>query len=365
MKSPQTYSYWESTEWLSSPDLLIVGGGIVGATTALFYKDKFPDPSVLLVDKGEMPEGASTRNAGFACIGSVSEHLADMETADEEIVYGRIKRRWNGLNLLKETMVEESIGYEHTGGYEIFTEDDIFEQCRDRIPEINRQLQERIGLGEVYKATEFEGYPAIFNRLEGAINTGKMMKQLHYRIARAGVEVRWKSKVTAVDSGSITFENGREMTPGKIVIATNGFSKHLADLPIKPARGYVFVTTPIEDLKWKGTFHYNEGYTYFRNVGERLLIGGARNVAMDEEETDTFGVNPSIKNYLTRFVDETLQLPEGWTVDQEWSGIMGMTENKEPIVSEISPNTYAAAGLSGMGVAIGMQVAKEVLGMLS
>jgi hypothetical protein len=44
---------------------------------------------------------------------------------------------------------------------------------------------------------------------------------------------------------------------------------------------------------------------------------------------------------------------------------MGMTENKEPIVSEISHNTYAAAGLSGMGVAIGMQVAKEVLGILS
>ena len=133
MKSPQTYSYWESTEWLRSPDLLIVGGGIVGATTALFYKDKFPDHSVLLVDKGEMPEGASTRNAGFACIGSVSEHLADMNTADEEIVYGRIKCRWRGLNLLKETMGEDSIGYEHTGGYEIFTDDTLYEQCSDRV----------------------------------------------------------------------------------------------------------------------------------------------------------------------------------------------------------------------------------------
>jgi glycine/D-amino acid oxidase-like deaminating enzyme len=38
-----------------------------------------------------------------------------------------------------------------------------------------------------------------------------------------------------------------------------------------------------------------------------------------------------------------------------------MTETKEPIIKEIKPTVYAAAGLSGMGIAIGMQVAKEVV----
>ncbi|WP_340106069.1 NAD(P)/FAD-dependent oxidoreductase [Rhodohalobacter sp. 8-1] len=361
MNSPQTHSYWETTEWLQPPDLLIVGGGIVGASTALFYKEKYPDCSVVIVDRGMMPEGASTRNAGFACIGSISEHLADMKTAGEDVVFGRIKRRWNGLNLLKETMGQESIGYEHTGGYEIFTDEKIFEECRERIPEINRQLQERIGIGNVYKATEFEGSPAIFNRVEGAINSGRLMRQLHRRIAKLYVETRWNCRIDSVENGVVTLENDTQIQPVKIVLATNGFTKNLVNLPINPARGYVFVTQNIEDLKWRGTFHYDEGYIYFRDVENRLLIGGARNVAKDDEETDEFGVNQVIKNHLIRFVNKTLKLPADWEIEQEWSGIMGMTENKEPIIKQISPNTWVAAGLSGMGIAIGMEVAKGVV----
>lgn len=360
MNLPQTYSYWETQEWLQPPDLLVVGGGIVGASTALFYKEKYPDHNVLIVDRGMLPQGASTRNAGFACIGSISEHLADMKSAGDEVVFGRIKRRWNGLNLLKETMGEQAIGYESNGGYEIFTDDEKFETCRDRIPEINRQLQERMGLGEVYKATEYKGYPAIFNRVEGAINSGRLMKRLHRRLSEVGVQMWWNCAVELVENGSVTLYNGVQLNPSKLVLATNGFTKNLTDLPVNPARGYVFVTRPVNDLKWRGTFHFDEGYIYFRDVDDKLLIGGARNVAKDEEETDEFGVNQAIKKHLIRFVNETLKLPDGWEIEQEWSGIMGMTENKEPIIKQISPNGWAAAGLSGMGIAIGMEVAKSV-----
>jgi len=361
MNSPQTYSYWETNEWLQPPDLLIVGGGIVGASTALFYKEKYPNHSVLILDKGMIPEGASTRNAGFACIGSISEHLADMKTAGEEVVYGRIKRRWNGLNLLKKTMGMEAIGYEPTGGHELFTDEKIFEKCRGYIPEFNRHLRERLGLDDVYKATEYEGYPAIFNRVEGAINSGRMMKHLHRRLREMKVQTWWNCAVTSVKKGSVTLHNGVELTPQNLVLATNGFTNNLANVPIKPARGYVFITQPIENLKWHGTFHYNEGYIYFRNVDERLLIGGARNVAKEEEETDEFGVNPAIREHLIRFVNETLKLPDNWEIEQEWSGIMGMTENKEPIIKMISQNTWVASGLSGMGIAIGMEVARSVV----
>ncbi|MGM0460316.1 MAG: NAD(P)/FAD-dependent oxidoreductase [Bacteroidota bacterium] len=361
MNSPQTWSYWETHEWMKPPDLLVVGGGIVGASAALFYKEKFPGHDVLVVDRGLMPQGASTRNAGFACIGSISEHLADMKTAGEGVVYGRIKQRWNGLNLLKEKIGEEAIGYEPSGGHEIFTNEEIFDACKKRIPEINRQLREQLGLADVYKVTQFEGYPAIFNRVEGAINSGKLMKRLHQRINKLGVETRWNCRVDSVENNTVTLKNGVQIHPGKLVLATNGFTKNLTDLPVKPARGYVFVTRPVNDLKWRGTFHFDEGYIYFRNVGNKLLIGGARNVAKREEETDEFGVNPAIKHHLIRFVNETLKLPAGWEIEQEWNGIMGMTDNKEPIIKQISPNSWAAAGLSGMGIAIGMEVAKSVV----
>lgn len=356
----KTVSYWEREEWLSPPDLLIIGGGIVGASTALFYKEKFPDHDVLIVDRGVTPEGASTRNAGFTCIGSISEHLADMKIAGQETVLNRIERRWNGLNLLKATAGEREIGYEHTGGYEIFTDDQIFETCKMQMEVMNKHLLERIGVKDVYRITEFEGHPAIFNHVEGAINSGKLMRSLHQRLAKSGVRIWWNCKAESVDSGFVKLDNGLELYPKKTVVATNGFSSRLVDIGVKPARGFVFISEPIEDLKWNGTFNFNEGYVYFRNVGDRLLLGGGRDVAKEEETTDQFGTNERIKNYLHTFANEVLKLPYGWKVDMEWSGIMGVTDNKEPIIEELKPGLFVAAGLSGMGIAIGMQVAKDL-----
>jgi len=355
------FSFWEREEWLKPPDLLVIGAGIVGASAALFYKQKHPDHDVIVVDKGFAPEGASTRNAGFACVGSVSEHLADLEIAGEETVMNRIERRWNGLQRLKSTMGEEAIGYESVGGHEIFTDSDLFEKCKAKVEWFNQKLNEKIGEPDVYSIKEFEGYPAIFNRLEGAINSGLLMRSLHQKLAEAGVRVLWNSKVKSVGSNRVEFEEDVVLTSKKIVCAVNGFSAKLLNLPVKPARGFIFVTQPIRDLKWKGTFHHDRGYVYFRNVGDRLLLGGARNLAKDEETTDQFGVNPRIKEYLYGFANDVLKLPSDWETDIEWSGIMGMTENKEPVIEEIKKNLFVAAGLSGMGIAVGMEVASQAV----
>lgn len=358
------HSFWEREEWLKPPDLMIIGGGIVGASTAIFYKKRFPKHDVILVDKGIAPEGASTRNAGFACIGSVSEHLADLAVSGVETVFSRIVRRWNGLQLLRETCGDEVMDYQNTGGYEIFTDEKIYETCAGKIPWFNQKLKERLGLEDVYSEREYEGYPAIFNRVEGAINSGRLMRFLHERFTESGVRTWWNSRVERAEPGSVMFENGFQINPKKTVIAVNGFVQRLENLPVKPARGFVFVTKPIPGLKWKGTFHFDEGYVYFRNIGERLLLGGGRNVAKEEETTDQFGTNQKIKEYLTRFANVTLNLPEKWEIDVEWSGIMGMTDNKEPVLQEVKPGLWAAAGLSGMGIAIGMQLAKELVSKL-
>lgn len=355
------HSFWEREEWLKPPDLVVIGGGIVGASTALFYKEIYPDHDVIIVDKGITPEGASTRNAGFSCIGSISEHLADLKISSEETVFKRIGRRWNGLQLLRKTIGDDAMDYQNTGGYEIFKEEKTYKRCAEKIPWFNQKLKDKFGLKDVYSTDVYEGYPAIFNRVEGAINSGKLMRTLHVRLAKAGIRIWWNSKVLRVETGVVHFENGFQINPKKTVIAVNGFLQRLENLPIHPARGFVLVTKPISDLKWIGTFHYDEGYVYFRNVNDRLLLGGGRNVAKEEEATDLFGANQKIRDYLIGFADKTLKLPEKWEIDIEWSGIMGMTENKEPILEKVKPGVWVAAGLSGMGIAIGMQVAKELV----
>jgi glycine/D-amino acid oxidase-like deaminating enzyme len=52
-----------------------------------------------------------------------------------------------------------------------------------------------------------------------------------------------------------------------------------------PGRGQIVVTKPIQSLDYQGTFHFNDGYYYFRTIGKRILFGGGRNEDIEGENT--------------------------------------------------------------------------------
>ena len=80
-------SYWEKEEWFSNVDFTIVGSGIVGLSTALNLRKNYPKAKILVLERGLLPQGASTKNAGFACFGSISEVLSDLKSHSEDEVY--------------------------------------------------------------------------------------------------------------------------------------------------------------------------------------------------------------------------------------------------------------------------------------
>ena len=45
-------SYWEYKTWLSNTDFTIVGSGIVGLNCALHLKQRFPEATILVLEKG-------------------------------------------------------------------------------------------------------------------------------------------------------------------------------------------------------------------------------------------------------------------------------------------------------------------------
>lgn len=362
-----TSSYWEQDSFLRPYDLVVVGGGIVGLSTALFVKSNNPGKRVAVLERGFLPRGASTRNAGFACVGSIGEHLADLEKESEEEVRKRIKRRYEGLNLLKRTLGEDAIGYEHCGGYEFFRSRDDFEPVAGEIDRFNDWMEEMLGETSVYEAGELNGYPVISNRLEGALHPGRMMEALAARVSEAGVHIKWNSTVESVEpDGRVHLSDGPALEARKVLLAANGFVRRLLpELEVRPARGYVLLTNAQKEMPWKGIFHHDRGYVYFRNLGDSLLIGGARNLDMATEETDRFGTNETIREHLVDFVSGVLGLSPGWKVAHEWSGIMGFSPTKTPVIEQVGGSRYVAAGLSGMGIAIGMKVASEAARMLA
>jgi gamma-glutamylputrescine oxidase len=72
----------------------------------------------------------------------------------------------------------------------------------------------------------------------------------------------------------------------------------MTDVPVKPGRGQVIITSEMEHLPFKGSFHFDEGYYYFRNVGKRVLFGGGRNLDFQTETSTKFEFNKLIVNDL-------------------------------------------------------------------
>ena len=55
-------SYWEHKSWFSNVDFTVIGSGIVGINCAIQLKEKYPHTNILILEKGSLPQGASTKN---------------------------------------------------------------------------------------------------------------------------------------------------------------------------------------------------------------------------------------------------------------------------------------------------------------
>ena len=112
-------SYWEKTQLLHY-DLVVLGGGITGIFCALHFRKNNPSASIAILERGLFSSGASTKNAGFACFGSLSELIEDEIEFGEEKLLSIIKMRLDGLSMLRETVGDHKMNLKWDGGYELF-----------------------------------------------------------------------------------------------------------------------------------------------------------------------------------------------------------------------------------------------------
>ena len=120
MNHPNTLSFWERDSFLNDIDVVIIGSGIVGLSAALTLRERNAQLRIAVIERGALPEGASTRNAGFACFGSISELLDDLETSSENAVFALVEKRFRGLARLRQRVGDANMRYEAFGNYEIF-----------------------------------------------------------------------------------------------------------------------------------------------------------------------------------------------------------------------------------------------------
>ena len=156
-----------------------------------------------------------------------------------------------------------------------------------------------------------------------------------------------------------------EFKTNKLFVATNGFASQLIGETVKPARAQVLITKPIENLSIKGTFHLDEGYYYFRNIDNRILLGGGRNLDFKGEETTSFGETTLIQNRLENILQTVILPNTPFEIDLRWSGIMGIGNQKKPIVKQLANNVFCGVRMGGMGIAIGSLVGRELANLVN
>ena len=363
-------SYWEQKSWFTNIDFAIIGSGIVGLSCALELRELHPEAKIVVFEKGMLPSGASTKNAGFACFGSMSEILQDLETHSPSEVVGLISERLKGLSTLRAALTDQRIDYAQLGGYELFPETDsaVFDRCVKNLDAIN-ELLFPIFNANVFSVVDtpfgFEkvASKAIFNKFEGQLDTGKMMTALLEKAASKGILILNNALVKDISQkgASPVFTLGNLTVEAKsICIATNGFAREFLQEDVQPARAQVLITKPIKNLAIKGTFHLDCGYYYFRNIDDRILFGGARNLAFDAENTSQTGLTPIIQDKLEQLLKTTILPQTPFEIDTRWSGIMGVGSQKKPIIKKIYSSVYCGVRLGGMGVAIGSSIGKEL-----
>ena len=364
------FSFWENQTYFNDLDLIVIGSGIVGLSTAISFKEKHKHAKILILEKGVLPYGASTKNAGFACFGSVSELLSDLKKNDENTVWQTVEMRIKGLELLKKRLGEKQIDFKEYGGYELFDQQTRFDECCDVINDFNKTIKPYTKINNTYsienkKINDFQFKSIkglILNKKEGQIDTGKMMYNLIQYAQQKEILILNSIEVTKLTDNNnyVNVDSSiGKLQAKQVVVATNGFANQLLKLnDIKPARAQVLITKPIENLKIKGTFHYDEGFYYFRNIGKRLLFGGGRNLDFETETSTDFTLNPKIHKHLDKLLKTVILPNTSYEIEKRWCGIMGVGDEKKPIVKKVSTNVVCAVRMGGMGVAIGSLVGK-------
>lgn len=366
MLNTHNLSYWEHQSFFGPADVAIIGAGLVGLTAALYLKQQQPTWRVVVLERGPLPSGASTKNAGFACFGSISELLEQEKRGDLQAV---VAARCEGLARLRELVGDTALDYQPVGGYELFRHEEaaLAAECRNKIDYFNQLLAPVVGQARTFRDASAEakhfGFGGVStllkNEYEGSLDAGRMMRALLARTWAAEVPVLTNCAVEAVEAlatgQQLRLTNGATIEASQVLLATNAFATELLpELAVTPGRGQVLVTEPLPEVSLPGTFHYDHGYAYFRQLSDhRILLGGGRNLDFAVEATTAPGLTPPVQAYLENLLHTVVLPGRQPRIDFRWSGVMGFGSALAPIIDWVRPSVLAAVRCNGMGVAMG------------
>lgn len=363
-----TLSYWQQSnrEPERAFDVAVVGGGIVGASTAFWLRRLAPQHRVALVEADEPASGASGRNAGFLLQGAGSDYVVDIERYGRE----RARRLWHFTLENRDLLVREvgaaACGIEQAGSMIVAGSEQEDERLKravplmraDRVPVIYHPPDET---ARRLQSEHF--YGALYVSSGASLDPVSLVRHL---VASSGVEVLAHHAVASLREagGRVVLETSRRrLRADRAVLALNAYLPRVVPSLrpfVGPVRAQMLATSA--GRRWLRTPVYShEGYFYMRQLPDgTCLVGGARHLHRDEEvgyeDAATGPVQRDVEQYLRRHFAHARDL----TVQHRWGGTMGFSPDGLPIVGEVPDCSGAvwAAGFTGHGMAYAFRMGR-------
>ena len=331
-------------------DLLILGGGIAGLTTAVAASER--QLSVILIDSPR-PGAASRAAAGMLAPSAekVPQELRDAALAARDFypTFLDALRDRTGID----------VPLDRNGILELAPEGES-EHLRENVPDGSRWLDQG-ALRELEPA--LDGHPgALFHPLDGAVDNVVLMDALERAVAGIPTIKRIPAEILSVDSDQpsvLTRTRGRFFGT-RLVLATGAWAAGIPGLPrpipVRPVRGQLLrlAQSPVHHVTYGGG-----GYLVPR--GETVLVGATSEEAGFENETSLAGL-AALRHIAARAVPS---LGAGVVVDH-WAGLRPMSLDGHPILGPDpdSPALVYACGYSRNGILFAPWAAARIADVL-
>lgn len=353
---------------MTGADIVIVGGGVIGASIA-YHLSLRGAGRIVVLERDRLGMGSTGKNAGGIRLQFSTE------------VNVRLSQR--SLPRLERFADEMGIDPQlHQVGY-LFL---ITEERDVASFEASLALWSRLGV-PARRLTPAEAqtlFPevrvddvrfATYCAKDGYLDPHSVLQGYVARARERGVEFREGAPARAIDVSGGRVEavraGGERIACGTVVNAAGAWGAQIGamagvDLPIRPLRRHIFVTGPVAGLdhEFPLTTEFASGLYFHRESGG-VLLGMA-------DPADPPRFDDSVNwDFLPTIVERALaRLPalERATVKTGWAGFYEDTPDHHPILGAISerPGLVCAAGFSGHGLmhapAVGEAIAQLVCG---
>ncbi len=375
-------SYWmdrSNEKKLASFDMVIIGGGIAGLSSAFWLKKEDPSLQIAVVEKYQCGDGATGRNAGFITCGSV-EHFNRLVGKHGE---REAREMWHfseiNLALLKEHIIgkdEKEILFEQKGSFSLASTDNEFRELKN-----SADIMKGMGIDvEIIEEEKIVSRLGALNFVGGikylgdaSVHPLKLLNLLQKKlIEMGGVTFFENHEVSTIQNkgdNKIIHTRSQNFETPMVILATNGYSPLLNNYfndKIYPTRGQILATEAVPHFM-EGPCYANFVLDYFRQLPTgQMIIGGFRQLQKDAEIGYSDQISDVIQSSLEKFLEQHIPAVRPAKITHRWSGVMGFSVDGQPLVGLLPTDNQIAfvGGFTGHGIGLAFHCSRKLVDSL-